>query len=217
MNVLRLIRTIWTAGRGVATGLPDAVLQADPIELFKEWFQAAQKTGILLPEAMMLATATASGKPSSRMVLLKSVDDSGFVFYTNYKSQKAEELDANPFAALLLHWSVLQRQVRIEGSVEKVSREESLAYFNSRHRTSKIGAWASLQSQKLENRDSLAERVKTIESQFQGQEVPLPEFWGGYRIRPKRMEFWQGRAFRLHDRVVFEISDGEWGAFRLYP
>jgi pyridoxamine 5'-phosphate oxidase len=151
------------------------------------------------------------------MVLLKSFDPNGFVFFTNYGSRKAAELDANPHAALLFHWTLLQRQVRIEGSVSKVSQEESYEYFSSRPRGSRIGAWASSQSTYLESRATLENRVREMEARFPGEEVPLPPFWGGYRLAPKSMEFWQGRVNRLHDRLRYDREDNRWSITRLYP
>ncbi len=217
MSILNTIRALLTSGKGIAVGLPDADSMSDPLKLFDAWFEGAKKSGILLPESMMLATATNDGKPSSRMVLLKSFDDQGFVFFTNYGSQKASELDANPFASLLFYWPILQRQVRIEGKVERVSREESSAYFRTRSRGSQIGAWASDQSAELESRETLESRSKDLRSNYEGREIPLPGFWGGYRLSPSKIEFWQGRPFRLHDRIVFEQSDGSWKTSRLYP
>ncbi len=217
MSILNTIRALLTSGKGIAVGLPDADSMSDPLKLFDAWFEGAKKSGILLPESMMLATATNDGKPSSRMVLLKSFDDQGFVFYTNYGSRKASELDANPFASLLFFWPILQRQVRIEGRVERVGREESSAYFRTRSRGSQIGAWASDQSAKLDSRRTLESRSKDLKSNYEGREIPLPEFWGGYRLTASKIEFWQGRLFRLHDRIVFEQSDGSWKTSRLYP
>lgn len=208
---------MWTAGRGIVMGFPESFTDCDPVVLFNSWFEAARKTGMLLPEAMTLASSSPDGRPSARMVLLKSADESGFVFFTSYESRKAEELDANPFASLLFHWPLLQRQVRVEGRIERVSREESEAYFKSRPRASRIGAWASKQSSRLSHRNEMRARVKKYEERFHDQDIPLPEHWGGYRVRPERIEFWQGRPFRLHDRVIFENERGEWHTHRLYP
>ena len=217
MSLKSTLRTVITAGKGVTAGLPEATADRDPIDLFGEWFEAAMEAGLYLPEAMTLATCTPDGRPSARMVLLKGFDARGFVFYTNYGSRKAVELIENPHAALVLHWGVLQRQVRIEGTVTKVSEEESYAYFSSRPRGSRIGAWASKQSALLEERQTLEERVKEYEKQFEGSDVPLPPFWGGFRIAPARVEFWQGRANRLHDRLVFVQGSDGWETVRLYP
>jgi pyridoxamine 5'-phosphate oxidase len=189
----------------------------DPFELFGSWFAAAAAAEILLPEAVTLATATPDGVPSARMVLLKGVDERGFVFYTNYESSKARDLDANPRAALCFHWPSLQRQVRVSGSVQRVGEEESRAYFATRPRGSRIGAWASQQSRTLLDREELTARVREYEERFAGGEVPLPPFWGGYLVVPERIEFWQGRTNRLHDRLVFTRARGGWTTERLYP
>lgn len=217
MSLKSSIKTVLTLGRGLAEGLPEAAEEADPIDLFQAWFEAAKESGILLPEAATLATATPDGVPSARMVLLKDVDARGFTFYTNYGSQKARELDSNPRAALCFHWAVLHRQVRVAGRVERVSDEESAAYFATRPRGSQIGAWASKQSEILTTREQLEKRARDAEERFSGQDVPLPPFWGGYRIEPLRIEFWQGRADRLHDRLVFERADDAWSSRRVYP
>ena len=217
MSLWSNLRLIFSLGRGLTRGLPDADPGLDPIQLFGQWFAAARKAGILLPEAMTLATASADGAPSARMVLLKSYDDDGFEFYTNLGSRKADELTANPRAAFCFHWGVLQRQVRIEGGVSQLSRETSAAYFRTRPRGSRIGAWASRQSQPLEDREMLACRVREIEKRFEGGEVPLPDFWGGFRLHPQRMEFWQGRADRLHDRLLFQREGDGWSSRRLHP
>jgi len=217
MSLKSSIKTVLTLGQGLAVGLPDAAADADPIELFQAWLQAAEESGLLLPEAMSLATATPDGAPSVRMVLLKQADQDGFVFFTNYGSQKAAELDANPRAALCFHWPVLERQVRVTGSVARVSQSESAEYFATRNRGSRIGAWASRQSQVAANRDELEGRVRELEQKFAGGDVPLPSFWGGYRLTPERIEFWQGRPDRLHDRLRFEREGDSWAARRLYP
>jgi pyridoxamine 5'-phosphate oxidase len=217
MKLRSLLRTLLTLGEGVVAGLPEASTDRDPIELFSEWFQAARDSGILLPESTALATATPEGKPSARMVLLKSFDAGGFVFYTNYGSRKAGNLDSNPHAVLLFHWAVLQRQVCIEGAVVRTTREESEAYFHTRPRGSQIGAWASRQSEPLESRAALNERVDQMEKRFAAGEVPLPSFWGGYRLVPERIEFWQGRVNRLHDRLSFVREGNTWKALWLYP
>jgi pyridoxamine 5'-phosphate oxidase len=166
---------------------------------------------------MALATATPQGKPSVRFVLLKAHDERGFVFYTNYGSRKSAELDVNPEATLIFHWAILQRQVRIEGTVEKVSHGESEAYFQTRSRGSQIGAWASAQSETLPSRKVLEDRVRKYEAEFKGKTVPLPPFWGGYRLNPRNLEFWQGRANRLHDRIKFIRKEAGWERLRLYP
>ena len=217
MSLKSSLRTLVTLGQGVLQGIPEAAADRDPISLFGEWFKAAEESGIFLPEATALATATPQAVPSVRMVLLKGVDERGFVFYTNYGSRKASELEANPRAALCFHWAVLERQVRIQGTVERASTEESDAYFASRNRGSRVGAWASRQSDALPSREVLEERVKRFEKEYPGEEVPRPPFWGGYRLRPTSIEFWQGKADRLHERLVFTRDGESWTTRRLYP
>ncbi len=170
-----------------------------------------------MPEAMMLATSTSRGHPSARMVLLKQFDPRGFVFFTNFGSRKSKELEDNPRAALVLHWMPLERQVRIEGSARRLSAEESAVYFATRPRNSQIGAWASRQSTVLADKPALEARVRRISQRFAGQLVPVPPFWGGWRVAPARIEFWQGQANRLHDRLVFERTADSWQTHRLYP
>ena len=211
------LRAIRTLIRGVTRGLPTLEAADDPYELFDRWFRDAGASGLLLPESLALATASADGRPSARMVLLKGVGPDGFRFFTNYGSRKAAELDANPHAALCFHWSVLQRQLRIEGRVERLSTEESAAYFATRGRGSQIGAWASDQSRPIPDRTKLQAQVAEIEARFAGKDIPLPEFWGGYRLIPDRFEFWQGRANRLHDRLAYTPRDGGWEITRLQP
>lgn len=217
MSFRAKIKTLFTAGKGVALGLPDLAAGDDPIALFGEWYRAAGETGMLLPETMTLATSTADGRPSARAVLLKKWNKKGFVFFTNFGSRKAHELDDNPHAALLFTWPILERQVRIEGPAERIGEEESTAYFRTRARGSRIGAWASSQSDVLDDRAALEARVKEIQDRFAGQEVPLPPFWGGYRVIPEAIEFWQGRINRLHDRIRYRRVDGDWHAERLWP
>ena len=217
MSLRARLRLLWTAGRGVVRGLPEAQEHFDPIELFRAWWDGAERSGLLLPESCALATATAEGAPSVRMVLLKGLDERGFVFFTNYESRKAKELDANPQASLCFHWRVLQRQVRVEGSTHRISPEESAAYFRTRSRGSRLGAWASRQSEVLRDLPELKESFRRAEEEHRGGDVPLPHFWGGYRLEPRVIEFWQGRADRLHDRLVFERDGAEWKTHRLYP
>jgi len=217
MSLKSSIKTVLTLGKGVASGLPEAASHMDPIELFGDWLAAAEESGILLPESVALATATKDSRPSVRMVLLKGVDERGFVFYTNYGSRKADELEANPQAALCFHWAVLHRQVRVAGTVERISEEESAEYFASRPKATRLGAWASKQSQPLSGRNQLEKRMREAQERFSGDDVPLPSFWGGYRLNPEEIEFWQGRADRLHDRLVFTRSDDGWDTARLYP
>jgi pyridoxamine 5'-phosphate oxidase len=206
MTLFEKLRCLFTFGQGVALPLPDISSQTNPIQLFGQWFNDANKSGILLPESMSVSSCDNNGQPSSRMVLLKEFDEQGFVFYTNYASRKSQDLTENHKIALLFHWNVLQRQVRIEGVVEKVTREQSEKYFHSRDRGSQIGAWASKQSSPLANKEALKKQEIYYTEKFAGQPVPLPEFWGGWRIKPHYIEFWQGRANRLHDRICFELA-----------
>ncbi len=217
MSFISKVRCALTLGQGLLIESETLKTSNDPISFFEKWLAEAENAGIILPESMSLATCTAQGRPSSRIVLLKEVNQKGFVFFTNYGSHKATELEANPYAALLFHWNMLQRQVRIEGRIERISTEESNAYFQTRGRGSRIGAWASHQSEELPDRETLLQRVKYFEKKFAGKEVPLPEFWGGYRVIPERIEFWQGKADRLHDRFVYTAADGGWQVKRLNP
>lgn len=199
-------------------GLSEAGAGQDPIRLFARWYDAALDAGVPLPDAMALATAASDGRPSSRMVLLKGFDEDGFVFYTNYESRKAAELDANPRAALTFHWTILERQVRIEGATVRTSRDEAKEYFRTRPAESRIGAWASPQSREIASREALEARAAARAEEFSGRDIPLPPFWGGYRVVPERIEFWQGRAGRLHDRLLYERNDdGGWTRKRLAP
>jgi len=197
--------------------LDEKTIDRDPIKQFQLWFNDAFATGLPLPEAMTLATVTRDGKPSARMVLLKQVDGDGFVFFTNYRSAKAEQLDANPYAALVFYWSKLDRQVRVEGSVEKTSAQESCDYFKTRPRESQIGAWASAQSQAISSRDVLEQRARELETLYLDREVDCPEFWGGYRLKPERIEFWKSRVGRLHDRILYQRDATGWSITRLAP
>lgn len=198
-------------------GLDEKTVDRDPIKQFQLWFDDAVAAKLPLPEAMTLATATPDGKPSARMVLLKQVDHDGFVFFTNYHSAKAELLDANSYAALVFFWPQLERQVRVEGSVVKTSAEESREYFSTRPRESQIGAWASAQSEKIAGREVLEERTKELEELYRDREVDCPEYWGGYRLTPLRIEFWKGRIGRLHDRILYERDADGWSISRLAP
>lgn len=197
--------------------LTESEVRDNPIEQFNQWFKKALSVDLLDPNAMTLSTATNDGVPSSRTILLKGVDKEGFRFYTNYKSRKGQELADNPRAALCFYWPPLERQVRIEGEVQKVSRNESETYFHQRPRQSQISAWASEQSSKVASREELISRFKEIEKRFEGAEVPLPEFWGGYLLKPSRIEFWQGRVGRMHDRICYEKEKGSWTMYRLAP
>jgi pyridoxamine 5'-phosphate oxidase len=188
-----------------------------PLTLVREWFEEAAASGIVEAERMALATASPDGRPSVRIVLLKGIDDDGIRFFTNYTSRKGRELDANPRAAATLYWQPLYRAARLEGPVERLSAEESDAYFASRPRGAQVGAWASAQGSVLGGREELEERVRAVEERFPGA-VPRPEYWGGYRLRPDAIELWQGRPDRLHDREHFLLgSDGTWRAERLSP
>lgn len=197
--------------------LDTSAVEEDPITQFKSWFQQALSADLLDVNAMTLSTANAEGRPSSRIVLLKGVDQEGFRFYTNYGSRKGRELEENPWAALCFYWAELERQVRIEGKVERMSREESENYFRQRPRLSQLGAWASRQSSRVESREKLEEQFNEMERRFEDQQVPLPEFWGGYILKPNRIEFWQGRRGRMHDRICYEKEGENWDLFRLSP
>jgi len=217
MTLFEKMRCLFTFGQGVALPLPELSVDTTPAQLFEQWFNDAKQSGILLPEAMSISSCNTDGQPSSRMVLLKDYDEKGFVFFTNYASRKSHELDENNKVALLFHWNVLQRQVRVEGTVEKVSIQESADYFHSRDRGSQVGAWASKQSQKLSHDDELKERMSHYQEKFSEGEVPHPEFWGGWRIKPHAIEFWQGRSNRLHDRICFEKQNEQWTQHKLHP
>ena len=191
----------------------------NPFRQFKTWFELAVSSEILEPNAMTLATVTGDGKPSARIVLLKDFDESGFLFYTNYQSNKGKQLSENPHAALVFLWKELQKQVRIEGQVEKVDPAESDAYFNSRPRGSQLGAIASSQSQVIPNREVLEQGLEQLEAKYsEGETIPRPDHWGGFRVIPVEMEFWQGRPNRLHDRLLYRrLDDGSWYRERLAP
>jgi pyridoxamine 5'-phosphate oxidase len=192
-------------------------LEPDPLLQFEAWFAEAAAAGVVGPEAVALATATLDGRPSVRMVLLKHADEEGFGFYTNLGSRKAEELAANPHAALLVYWQAPGRQVRIEGPVEPAPREEAATYFATRPRGSRLAAWASPQSRPIADRAELIRLVEEARARFEGTGVPLPEHWGGYRLRPESYEFWQHGADRLHDRVRYVREADGWRSERLAP
>jgi pyridoxamine 5'-phosphate oxidase len=201
-----------------AHGLRRADLHSDPLRQFGAWFAAALAAEIRDVNAMSLATATPDGKPSVRIVLLKGFDERGFAFFTNYDSEKARELEANPSAALAFYWAQLERQVRISGAVERTSREDSAAYFHSRPIGSQLGAWASKQSEVIDARQVLDARMMEMTERFENGDIPLPPHWGGYRVKPDKIEFWQGRPNRLHDRFRYSRrGDGTWLIDRLAP
>jgi pyridoxamine 5'-phosphate oxidase len=198
-------------------GLAEKDLARDPFRQFEKWFAEAQAAKVAEPNAMVLATATRDGRPSSRTVLLKAVDGRGFVFYSNYESRKGRELEVNPRASLTFPWVAMERQVIVEGSVTKVAREESEAYFHSRPRASQLGAWVSPQSTIIPDRRALEENLKALDQKYAGQEVPLPPNWGGWRLAPETVEFWQGRRNRLHDRLRYRREKEGWTIERLAP
>ncbi len=214
-------RTVADLRRNYALGaLDEAAVAPDPIAQFSRWFDEALHAAITEPNAMTVATATRAGVPSARIVLLKGFDARGFAFYTNYESAKGRELAENPVAALVFHWAELQRQVRVTGAVERVPHDESDAYFQSRPRGSRLGAWASAQSAVLAGRAPLEERMAALEMEYAdaGAAIPLPPFWGGYRVAPAAVEFWQGRPSRLHDRIRYTRGPGDaWRIERLSP
>lgn len=197
--------------------LSEETANPDPLAQFRLWFDDAKGAAVPEPNAMAVASVGPTGAPSLRMVLLKGHGDDGFVFYTNYGSRKAQELEHNRRVALLFFWPTLQRQIRIEGVAARTSREESADYFRTRSRESQIGAWASAQSEVITTRAALEQRVVELEEEYAGREVPVPPFWGGYRVTPDRFEFWQGREHRLHDRLVYEKDGALWKIARLSP
>ena len=192
-------------------------LPSHPVVLFRRWYEDAERAGIRLPNAMALATASDDGRPSIRHVLLRDIEDDAFTFYTNHGSRKGSELADNPRAAFSIYWRELDRQISVTGDVTTVSEEASDAYFATRPREARIGAWASRQSAELASRDELMERFAEVDARFPGEDVPRPSFWGGYRIRPITIEFWRGRQHRLHDRFLYDrVGDG-WTTRRLSP
>jgi pyridoxamine 5'-phosphate oxidase len=198
--------------------LSETAIDPNPVIQFKKWFEQALAAQIPEPNAMTLATATPDGKPSARMVLLKDFDEQGFVLFTNYNSHKGQELAANPQAALVFWWAELERQVRIVGTVEKISPQQSDSYFEMRPPNSRLGAWASNQSQVIVSREVLEQQLEEFQRQYANQEVPRPPHWGGYRVIPREIEFWQGRPSRLHDRLLYTRWDnGSWKIERLSP
>ena len=213
-NILGLFRKYLFTLKGLSENTADK----DPFKQFEKWFKDAIKAEISLYEAMTLSTVSEGGKPSSRVVLLKEFDENGFVFYTNYQSRKAKEMEKTPSVALSFFWPSLNRQVRIEGSVEKIDTECSDAYFNSRPRGSRIGAWASPQSEEISDRSFLAHEEKRYKDKFASGNIPRPPHWGGYCVKPVYIEFWQARADRLHDRILYKLQeDMTWKIHRLAP
>lgn len=192
-------------------------VRKNPVDQFTAWFDQALLSEVVEPNAMSLATADKDGKPSVRIVLLKGFDREGFRFFSNYKSRKGRELDENPNASLCFFWPELERQVRLEGKVVKIGREESEDYFLKRPRLSQLGAWASNQSEEVTSREKLEERFEKLKQKFEGEEIPAPEYWGGYLLKPTAIEFWQGRRGRLHDRLLYEKEQGSWVIKRLSP
>ncbi len=198
-------------------GLKREDLSTSPFVQFNNWFEQAQAAQVNEPNAMSIATVNAQGEPSIRTVLLKIFDDNGFVFFTNYNSAKAQDIEKNNSVALLFAWLDLERQVRISGKAEKISQAESFAYFTSRPKGSQLGAWISPQSKIIESRDFLKQKLAEMKAKFSSGKIPLPSAWGGYRVIPDKFEFWQGRSSRLHDRFVYQKEDSHWNIHRLAP
>jgi pyridoxamine 5'-phosphate oxidase len=195
----------------------ESQVDGDPVTQFNKWFDEAVRSEQPDAEAMTLSTSTADGRVAARVVLLKGCDERGFAFFTNYESRKSREMMVNPHVALTFYWHTLHRQVRIEGLAEKVSPDESEEYFQTRPRGSQLGAWASPQSEEIGDREELERRVEEIEARFENRPINCPPFWGGFRVRPERIEFWQGRENRLHDRILYVLRDNEWRISRLAP
>jgi pyridoxamine 5'-phosphate oxidase len=202
----------------LAASLSENDADNDPIKQFEKWFNEALQAETQEPTAMTLATATHDGRPSARIVLLKGFDSNGFVFYTNYLSRKGKEIAKNPLGSLLFFWGTLERQVRIEGTIEKVSKEDSASYFQTRPRESQLGAVASPQSQEIPGRDMLDKKWQEAEAEYMDKDIPKPSYWGGYIVKPRLIEFWQGRESRLHDRILYKkIDNKNWKKVRLAP
>lgn len=198
-------------------GIIDSELPDNPVEYFKIWLDEALKSKVMEPNAMSLATADKNGFPNVRMVLLKGVEDDAIHFYTNYESEKGKELDVNPYASVAFWWPELERQIRISGNVKKLTEKESEEYFHSRPRESQVGAWSSNQSREVKSREDLQNRFDDLKKKFDGVDIPKPEFWGGYQITIEKIEFWQGRPGRLHDRIQYVKNSKEWTKSRLQP
>ena len=202
----------------LAASLSETDAHADPIKQFDKWFNEALKAELQEPTAMTLATATHDGRPSARIVLMKGFDSNGFVFYTNYLSRKGKEIAKNPLGALMFFWGTLERQIRIEGTIEKISKEDSIRYFQTRPRPSQLSAVASPQSQEIADRAVLEKKWAELEAEYADKEVPKPSYWGGYILKPRMIEFWQGRPNRLHDRILYKKTDNKsWKKVRLAP
>ena len=197
--------------------LAESEVAKNPFDQFSIWWEEAVQSAIVEVNAMALSTVSPEGRPSSRIVLLKGYNEEGFVFFTNYTSDKGKQIGQNQYVSLLFFWKELERQVRIEGTTSKVAAEESDAYFESRPVGSRLGAWASPQSQKIADREILDKELEKVTTQFSEQQIPRPPHWGGYRVKPTRIEFWQGRSSRLHDRILYEQVDGQWQISRLAP
>ena len=197
--------------------LNETSVDKNPFIQFTKWYESILNSNLNEPTAMMLSTADVNGNPSARIVLLKEIDDGGFVFYTNYESRKGKDLKENPKVALTFFCDELRRQIRIEGRIKKISRETSKEYFSSRPRESQIGAWVSAQSDVIPNREFLENKYAELKDKFGSEEIPLPDFWGGYMVIPYYFEFWQGRENRLHDRICYKKENDEWKIFRLAP
>ena len=197
--------------------LDEDSVDQNPFLQFDKWFKEAIDAKVHEANAMILSTVNEEHRPSSRVVLLKGFDEQGFVFYTNYESNKSKEIGVNPNVSVVFFWPELERQIRIEGTAERISTKESMSYFFSRPVTSRLGAWASAQSAIIEGRKVLEKRLEELKKQFKGEDVPYPTFWGGYRISPSKVEFWQGRPSRLHDRLLFTRTESNWEISRLSP
>jgi pyridoxamine 5'-phosphate oxidase len=197
--------------------LDERSIEKNPLDQFSKWYKAVQSAGFIHPDSVVLATSTKDGKPSARVVLLKGFDERGFIFFTNYNSRKGKELKENPFACMLFYLDKLDKQVRIEGRIKKISRSESNEYFHSRPEGSQLGAWVSEQSSVIKNRGVLEKKFSYLEKKYKGKEIPLPEFWGGYRLVPTLFEFWQSRTNRLHDRIRYTLKNKKWMIERLAP